>query len=55
MKPDFDSIRPKRSPTKKEAARYRKWRKYLKYSKLNDEEQHRRAASFAAAGKDPND
>lgn len=50
---DFDSLRTKRKPTRREAARYRRWVKYLKDSRLGDNEIHRRAASLTQQGKDP--
>lgn len=42
---DFDNLRPKRAPTRKEKALYFKWVKYLKNSRLSEDEIHQRAAS----------
>lgn len=52
---DFSDMAPKkRKPTRKERARYRRWRKYLKDSRLSTQEQHSRAAQFTAQRKEPN-
>lgn len=50
---DFEKLRKKRQPTRKEAARYRRWVKYLSDSKLSPDEVHKRAACFAARGEVP--
>ena len=53
---DFSELKPtKRKPTKREAARYRKWVRYLSASKLTTEEIHRRAEGFTKQGLDPNE
>lgn len=52
---DFSDMAPKkRKPTRKERARYKRWRKYLSDSKLTIDEQHRRAATYTAQKKEPN-
>lgn len=43
---DFSSMRRRRQPTRRERALYQKWVRYLKNSRLTDDEVHRRAASF---------
>lgn len=53
MQIDFSSLRPTRMPTKKEAALYRRWVKYLSNSNLSENEIHSRAASFASQGRKP--
>jgi hypothetical protein len=50
---DFGKLRKTRQPTRKEAASYRRWVKYLSDSKLTSDEIHRRAASYAAKGEVP--
>lgn len=50
MAVNFDSLRKRRQPTRKEAANYRKWAKYLSNSKLSEDEVHRRAADLAGRG-----
>lgn len=51
---DFSDFAPeKRKPTKKEVGRYKRWRKYLRYSKLTPKEQHLRAVEFTEQGRDP--
>lgn len=44
----------KRKPTRKERARYKRWRKYLEDSRLDPAEQHRRAAQFTSQKREPN-
>lgn len=41
----------KKTPTKKQAAAYRRWRNYLYDSRLTVGEQHSRAATFALEGR----
>jgi len=53
MKIDFSRMQPTRQPTKKGAARYRRWVRYLKDSKLSEEEIHKRAAAFTQQKRDP--
>jgi hypothetical protein len=48
---DWSDFVPK--PTRKEVARYRCWRTYLKDSSLSVREQHLRAAAFAEQGRVP--
>lgn len=43
----------RRPPTKAEMKLYRHWRKYLRDSKLDDVEQHRRATQQAESGNEP--
>ena len=50
---DFDSLLQKRTPTRKEAALYRRWVTYLKDSKLSEDEIHRRASQFTAQRRNP--
>lgn len=51
---DFSDLTPKpRKPTKKEAARYRSWVKYLSDSRLSKQEVYSRAAQFTEQGKEP--
>lgn len=44
---DFSSMRRQRQPTRRERGLYQKWVRYLKNSRLTEDEIHRRAASFA--------
>jgi len=44
---------PPKKRTKKEVARYRRWVRYLKDSKLSEEEIHKRAAAFTQQKRDP--
>ena len=50
---DFSEMSPLRRPTKKEKARYQRWVKYLKDSKLSEEQIHERAARFTEQGREP--
>lgn len=51
---DFSDMEPRRrKPTRKERARYKRWRKYLADSKLCPEEQRRRAEAFTIQGREP--
>lgn len=51
---DWSSVAPKkRQPTKKEKARFKRWKKYLKDSRLSPKEQHQRAIAFTEQGKEP--
>lgn len=40
-------------PTRKERGRYQRWLKYLKDSKLNEEQIHERATRLTEQGRDP--
>jgi hypothetical protein len=51
MNVDFESLRKVREPTRREAANYRNWVRYLSDSKLTSDEIHSRAAAYAAQGK----
>jgi hypothetical protein len=44
---DWSDLSPARKPTAREVGLYRRWRVYLKDSKLTVEEQHKRACEFA--------
>lgn len=55
MTVDFSDLRHSRKPTKKERGRYKAWVKYLKNSKLSEEEIYRRAEIFALQGRSPSD
>ena len=50
---DFSKLQPKRNPTRKEAARYRRWLRYLSDSKLSEAEVYSRAASYTGQGLEP--
>lgn len=54
-KVDFSSLRPRRPLTRRETARYRRWVRYLKDSKLSEEEIHKRASQYALKREPPND
>lgn len=50
---DFSGLKPKkRKPTRKEAARYKRWVKYLSDSRLSEDEIHSRAKAFTKRGRD---
>lgn len=44
-----------RPPTRKERARFARWVKYLKNSRLSESQIYSRAASFSEQGLEPND
>jgi hypothetical protein len=50
---DWSEMRPKRPPTRKERGRYQRWVRYLKDSRLTEEDIHQRAANFAEKGWEP--
>lgn len=51
---DFSELRPApRKPTRKEAAKYRRWVRYLSDSKLSKDEVFRRAEQLTRQGRDP--
>lgn len=51
---DWSDLKPKpRKPTRKEAATYRRWVKYLSDSRLTKDEIYRRAAEFTEKGMKP--
>lgn len=45
--------RPARKPIQKERGRYQRWLKYLKDSKLTEEQIHERATRLTDQGRDP--
>lgn len=50
---DWSSMKFIRKPTTKEANRYKRWVKYLKDSKLTDQQIHERATRLTEQGRDP--
>lgn len=44
---DFSSMRRRRAPTRRERGLYRQWVRYLRNSRLTEDEIHSRAASYA--------
>jgi hypothetical protein len=50
---DWSSVKPTRKPNKKELNRYQRWVKYLKDSKLTQEEIHKRAIRLTEQNRDP--
>lgn len=50
---DWSDMRSVRKPTRKERGRYQRWVKYLKESKLSEEQIHERAARLTEQGRDP--
>jgi hypothetical protein len=53
MRVDWSEMNKARKPTRRERGRYKRWRTYLKDSRLGEDEQHRRAAAFAERGEVP--
>lgn len=45
---DFNHLRVKRQPTKVQEKLYRKWVKYLKNSRLSEDQIHERASHYAS-------
>ena len=43
----YAHLRNEKKPTRQQEKLYRKWREYLRDSRLNEAEQHRRASAFA--------
>jgi hypothetical protein len=50
---DWSKMKPVREPTRKERGRYQRWVKYLKDSKLSEQQIHERAARLAEQGREP--
>jgi hypothetical protein len=50
---DWSKMKPTREPTRKEKGRYQRWVKYLKDSKLSEQQIHERAARLTEQGRDP--
>ena len=44
---DFSALRTQRQPTRKERGLYQQWVRYLKNSRLSEDEIHSRASQFA--------
>lgn len=53
---DFSSLRRQRQPTRRERGLYQQWTRYLKDSRLSDDEIHARASQAAEQHRQvPND
>lgn len=50
---DWSGMKPARQPTRKERGLYQRWVKYLKDSKLNEQQIHERAARLTEQGRQP--
>ena len=53
MQIDWSDAAPRRKPTRKERACYKRWIKYLKFSRLSGSEIWKRSTTFAEQGKEP--
>lgn len=50
---DWSGMKSVRQPTRKERGRYQRWVKYLKDSKLSEQQIHERAARLTEQGREP--
>jgi hypothetical protein len=50
---DWSHMKPASQPTRKERGRYQRWVKYLKDSRLTEEQIHERATRLTEQGREP--